>query len=83
MPDAKVLVRRCMSQAESVHQLLSMNSTLLLCFLLQVWVGRGGLLSTPAVSAVIRTRHGGEAYGGFILTASHNPGGPHEDFGIK
>jgi phosphoglucomutase len=49
----------------------------------QVWVGRGGLLSTPAVSAVIRNRNGGEAYGGFILTASHNPGGPHEDFGIK
>ncbi|CAK0784856.1 Phosphoglucomutase-1 [Coccomyxa viridis] len=49
----------------------------------KVWVGRGGLLSTPAVSAVIRTRSGGEAYGGFILTASHNPGGPHEDFGIK
>jgi len=49
----------------------------------QVWVGVDGLLSTPAVSAVIRTRHGGEAYGGFILTASHNPGGPHEDFGLK
>ena len=49
----------------------------------QVWIGVGGLLSTPAVSAVIRNRNGGEAYGGFILTASHNPGGPHEDFGIK
>ncbi|KAK9841959.1 hypothetical protein WJX81_001206 [Elliptochloris bilobata] len=49
----------------------------------KVWVGVGGLLSTPAVSAVIRNRNGGEAYGGFILTASHNPGGPHEDFGIK
>lgn len=51
-----------------------------------VWVGQNGLLSTPAVSAIIRRRTGSEgqkAYGGFILTASHNPGGPHEDFGIK
>ncbi len=43
-------------------------------------VGRGGLLSTPAMSAVIR-RQG--ALGGLILSASHNPGGPDEDFGIK
>lgn len=43
-------------------------------------VGRDGLLSTPAASCVIRT-HG--AYGGIILSASHNPGGPDEDFGIK
>ena len=49
----------------------------------KIWVGKDGLLSTPAVSAVIRNRHGGEAYGGFILTASHNPGGPDQDFGIK
>ena len=49
----------------------------------KVWIGKNGLLSTPAVSAIIRNRHGGEAYGGFILTASHNPGGPDEDFGIK
>lgn len=46
----------------------------------KVLVGAGGLLSTPAVSAVIR-RHG--AFGGIILSASHNPGGPEGDFGIK
>ena len=46
----------------------------------KVLVGRGGLLSTPAVSAVIRRR---AAFGGLILSASHNPGGPDGDFGIK
>jgi len=52
----------------------------------RVWCGTGGLLSTPAMSAVIRTRDpaGGAApIGGFILSASHNPGGIDEDFGIK
>ena len=43
-------------------------------------VGRRGLLSTPATSAVIRER---SAFGGIILSASHNPGGPDGDFGIK
>src|SRR5215207_8301396 len=43
-------------------------------------VGRGGILSTPAVSAVIRRRR---ALGGLVLSASHNPGGIDEDFGIK
>lgn len=43
-------------------------------------VGRGGIFSTPAASNIIRT-YG--AHGGIILSASHNPGGPHEDFGIK
>ena len=46
----------------------------------RVLVGQGGLLSTPAASCVIRARH---AFGGLILSASHNPGGPHGDFGIK
>jgi len=46
----------------------------------RVLVGQGGILSTPAASHVIRL-HG--ASGGLILSASHNPGGPDEDFGIK
>ncbi|KAK7530261.1 phosphoglucomutase-like protein [Phyllosticta citribraziliensis] len=43
-------------------------------------IGQGGILSTPAASHVIRIR---KATGGILLTASHNPGGPEEDFGIK
>lgn len=46
----------------------------------RVLVGQHGILSTPAASAVIR-RH--QAFGGIILSASHNPGGPDGDFGIK
>ena len=46
----------------------------------RVLVGQNGLLSTPAASAVIR-KH--QAFGGIILSASHNPGGPDGDFGIK
>jgi len=53
----------------------------------RVWCGTGGLLSTPAMSAVIRSRARGlkgmAPFGGFILSASHNPGGIEEDFGIK
>ena len=46
----------------------------------ELMVGRGGLLSTPAASCVIRKY---QAFGGIILSASHNPGGPTADFGIK
>jgi phosphoglucomutase len=46
----------------------------------RILVGRSGILSTPAASHLIR-HHG--AFGGIVLSASHNPGGPTEDFGIK
>lgn len=46
----------------------------------RVLVGQAGILSTPAASCVIRKY---QTYGGIILSASHNPGGPDGDFGIK
>jgi phosphoglucomutase len=46
----------------------------------RVLVGRGGILSTPAASCVIRKHR---AAGGIILSASHNPGGAQGDFGVK
>ncbi|MGL6111453.1 MAG: alpha-D-glucose phosphate-specific phosphoglucomutase [Rubrivivax sp.] len=46
----------------------------------KVLVGCGGILSTPALSDLIRKRG---AFGGIVLSASHNPGGPDGDFGIK
>ncbi|MBW0157132.1 alpha-D-glucose phosphate-specific phosphoglucomutase [Sedimentimonas flavescens] len=46
----------------------------------RVIVGQGAWLSTPAASNLIRKR---SADGGIILSASHNPGGPNEDFGVK
>ena len=46
----------------------------------RILVGKGGIMSTPAASAIIRQY---KAYGGIILSASHNPGGPNGDFGIK
>jgi len=46
----------------------------------KVLVGQGGLLSTPAASHLIRHY---KAFGGLVLSASHNPGGPEGDFGIK
>lgn len=52
-------------------------------FVLQIGrlvIGHNGILSTPAVSCIIRKI---KAIGGIILTASHNPGGPAGDFGIK
>ena len=46
----------------------------------RVLVGQHGILSTPAASCVIRKHR---AFGGIVLSASHNPGGPEGDFGIK
>ncbi|TYB91099.1 alpha-D-glucose phosphate-specific phosphoglucomutase [Oceaniovalibus sp. ACAM 378] len=46
----------------------------------KVIVGQGALLSTPAASNLIRQR---KTDGGIIMSASHNPGGPDEDFGVK
>ena len=46
----------------------------------RVLVGQGGILSTPAASCLIRQY---KAFGGIILSASHNPGGPDGDFGVK
>lgn len=46
----------------------------------RVLVGKGGILSTPAASCLIRQNR---AFGGIILSASHNPGGPDADFGVK
>lgn len=46
----------------------------------RVLVGQGGILSTPAASGLIRKY---QTFGGIILSASHNPGGPEGDFGVK
>jgi phosphoglucomutase len=46
----------------------------------RILVGKGGILSTPAASCVVRKR---AAFGAIILSASHNPGGPEGDFGVK
>lgn len=46
----------------------------------KLYVARDGLMSTPAVSCVIRQR---STDGGIVLTASHNPGGIDNDFGVK
>jgi phosphoglucomutase len=46
----------------------------------RVLLGQGGILSTPAASHIIRQY---KTLGGIILSASHNPAGPDEDFGIK
>ena len=51
-----------------------------ICQVGRLVIGHHGIMSTPAVSCVIRKY---KAIGGIVLTASHNPGGPDGDFGIK
>jgi len=69
-----------MFYANWVHLLQKKNGSAENCNL-TILVGQEGLMSTPAVSAVIR--HVKSELGGLILTASHNPGGPDNDWGIK
>ena len=49
----------------------------------KIVLAENGLMSTPAVSLLIRSKPKGECYRGFIFTASHNPRGPNEEMGIK
>ena len=63
--------------AEAIQKLIGVAAANGVC---EIIVGQGGLLSTPAASHLIRSR---KAAAGFILTASHNPGGPAGDFGLK
>lgn len=63
--------------AEAIQTILKMSAA---NGVRRVMVGENGLLSTPAVSHLIRKY---KAAGGIVLSASHNPGGPNGDFGIK
>jgi phosphoglucomutase len=66
---------------EAIHTIVRMAAA---NGITHVVVGRGGLLSTPAASHLIRRGVAGRpAAGGIILSASHNPGGADGDFGIK
>lgn len=64
----------CKQAAETIVKICAANGVS------KLLVGQNAILSTPAVSSLIRRN---KAYGGILLTASHNPGGPDNDFGIK
>lgn len=64
----------CKKAAETIVRISAANGVS------KLLVGKDAILSTPAVSSLIRRN---KAYGGILLTASHNPGGPDNDFGIK
>ncbi|XP_036338294.1 phosphoglucomutase isoform X1 [Rhagoletis pomonella] len=64
----------CKEAAELIIRMCAANGVA------KLLVGQNGILSTPAVSSLIRHN---KALGGIVLTASHNPGGPDNDFGIK
>ncbi|XP_031638990.1 phosphoglucomutase [Contarinia nasturtii] len=64
----------CKKAAEIIVRICAANGVS------KLYIGKDAILSTPAVSSLIRHN---KAYGGILLTASHNPGGPDNDFGIK
>lgn len=69
-----------MNSSENLSIFLRVQSILSIHQVGRVVIGQNGIMSTPAVSCMIRKM---KAIGGILLTASHNPGGPNGDFGIK
>ena len=69
-----------MSSASLISHICSVCTSVLYFQVRKVYVALNAIISTPAVSCVIRKL---KLDGGFILTASHNPGGINADFGIK
>ena len=85
MEATNVIIKIAAANGVSIHLLtLRVRMNIDKFQLSRLIVGQNGFLSTPALSNLIRKGHEGRIVdGGIILTASHNPGGPKGDFGIK